>query len=779
MIVSRQVMNQKLQQKRRMLDVVIFAPVLILTLTQFLPNNVILSLLSLFLICTFPGFAIIYRFNLHRSNQFQDLFLSILLSLVLLQSVYAGYSVFCFGLGLEHSLTNTQVFFLGCIISFSSSMSLRRNIDVSIFYKSIYIISQRLSGNTIILYLISIAFPLISLIAVVRLNALNDSITTGLFLYFCILLLLILSFGSVLRRSTGMYYFLFYCIILALLFGSTFRGDGGFWGWDINQEFAIATRISIQQHWIPLTGSSYNAMLSISVLPVVLSILTKFSLPILFKLFYPLIAALLPIASYSLLRRFVRNSIAMSVVIIETVASISFIPQLTALSRQVIGLAFFVGIILALFDPTWGRKKKTIVILVLTCGLSFSHYTSAYICSVIFVFSGLLSVFIRRIDFFQRKSLRPVATLGLGLSILLITFLWNSLLNNSAQDVNLVAKNIYEKGPQLLPNKTQNFINRWLTGTTVPSSALTPVEFKDKVLQSNARNYPNYQIQPASLTYDIVKAEYPYGKPSIGLNSARLFFWLYVVVNSAFQGLILIQILSIIVIIFGYPPKRNLKKIYRNQIELPTTLPDIFTLTCISFLIAIFLRISATNVALYGPQRVGFQLAFIFSLPIAMLIDRFMLRSKLTHRIGLSALLLSSFIFLQQATGLAGYIYGTTSSRISSSLNEDRPFVISASEASAAYWIHTSIPKDFTLQSDITANLVNSQFNIFDTRTFIDQTAPYGIFRGSYLYLSKANLETGITRQSFGGVSNIRVPFDYLNQNLTVVYSSEGARVYR
>jgi hypothetical protein len=69
--------------------------------------------------------------------------------------------------------------------------------------------------------------------------------------------------------------------------------------------------------------------------------------------------------------------------------------------------------------------------------------------------------------------------------------------------------------------------------------------------------------------------------------------------------------------------------------------------------------------------------------------------------------------------------------------------------------------------------------NIFDTRPYIDQIAPFGIFSGSYVYLSNTNLETGITRQGFGGLKNMQVPLDYLDQNLSVVYSSGGARVYR
>jgi di/tricarboxylate transporter len=142
-----QVMNQIPRQKRQLLDVVIFAPLLIVVLTYLLPSNVFLSLISMFLICTFPGFAVIYRYKLHRSNHFQDLFLSVLLSLLLLQSVYASYSVLCYGLGFEQSITNTQVFILAIVILLFSAFSLRKNMDEHIGYELIFKISQRLNGR--------------------------------------------------------------------------------------------------------------------------------------------------------------------------------------------------------------------------------------------------------------------------------------------------------------------------------------------------------------------------------------------------------------------------------------------------------------------------------------------------------------------------------------------------------------------------------------------------------------------------------------------------------
>jgi uncharacterized membrane protein len=771
-------MSKKLLPELQLTNTLIFSPIVIIVLTQLLPSNAVLGILSMLTICTFPGYALLYRFKLHRSNIFQDLFFSVLLSILVLQSVYTAYSIFCYGLGFKHSLTSAQVFLIATIILLMSSLTLRKNIDVLEGIKLIQGILIKVENIKIFFYLIPLVLPFISLIAVTRLNLRNDSKTTWIFLYACIAILLILSTGRALKVSIGMHYLIFYCTVLSLLLGSTFRGDGGFWGWDINQEFAVATRVLLQQHWIPIPQSPYNAMLSISVLPVVLSFLTKFSLTILFKLFYPLLCALIPLASYCLLMRFVRNSVAMPVVIIETIGSISYIQQMTALARQVVGLAFFIGILLVLFDSIWDRKKKIKIILLFTFGLSISHYSSAYLYSIIFVLAGLSSFFIRRVSFFRNKNLIPISTLRLGLTILIITLAWNGVFNNSAQDINTVSKNLVTKGPQFLPNKTGGLIDRWLRGV-ITSPESTPVEFKAAVLESNAYKYPNLQPQPVSLTYEIKPTNYPSSKPPLGIITGTLFYWLYIVINFIFQSLIVLQVLIAATLIFGLRSKKRRDVIDKTQSHSFAVLVDLIPLTFVSLLIALLIRTSGTGSTFYNPERAAFQLAFIFSLSIALLLEGFIKWTKRFQHVWSTALLLSSFIFLQSATSLIGYIYGSPSSRVSSTISVDGPFVISENEKSAANWIDQNTPKNSYLQSDVTANLVNSQKNVFGTKPFIAQTSPFGLFPGSYVYLSKSNLDSGITRQTVGGLTYIRVPFDYLDQNLSIVYSSGGARVYR
>jgi hypothetical protein len=230
---------------------------------------------------------------------------------------------------------------------------------------------------------------------------------------------------------------------------------------------------------------------------------------------------------------------------------------------------------------------------------------------------------------------------------------------------------------------------------------------------------------------------------------------------------------------FGIIPNRSQKimnEIYLNKANL---LIDLFPLSLVSFAIAVFLRISGTSGTLYNAERAGFQLALIFSLPIALLLNVFIRRTSQAYRIRSIIFVISCFVFLQQATNLVTFIYGAPVARLSSNITNDSAFVISENEKYTARWLHQYIPKNSYLQSDVGANLVNSQWNIFNNKPFIGQTSPFGIFKGSYIYLSTANLESGITRQIVGGLSKIRVPFDYLDQNFSVVYSSGGTRVYR
>ena len=158
--------DTRLNMRSTMNQFTLLIPLFIVTLTKFLPSNAILGLASMLVICTFPGYALLNRFKLHRSSRFQDLFFSVLLSLLLLQIVYTAYSVFCYGIGFESSLTKTQVFLIAIIILLISSYSLRKEMQSSLSTDFVFDFLTKLQGINFTIYLIplSLQVPLLFLL---------------------------------------------------------------------------------------------------------------------------------------------------------------------------------------------------------------------------------------------------------------------------------------------------------------------------------------------------------------------------------------------------------------------------------------------------------------------------------------------------------------------------------------------------------------------------------------------------------------------------------------
>jgi hypothetical protein len=274
---------------------------------------------------------------------------------------------------------------------------------------------------------------------------------------------------------------------------------------------------------------------------------------------------------------------------------------------------------------------------------------------------------------------------------------------------------------------------------------------------------------------------YPKASAPFGELIPKFLGLLYIALNSITQGLVLFFSLSY------FTGARRLARRRAVEINQPihnfqNIRVDLTAITLISLLLAIFLRISSSVANFYNPERVAFQLSFIFSLPIAIILERFFTRYSAKERMLWWILPISGFIFVQQNSGLNEYLSGTSNSRISNAAAPYIQFVISSEEKAASTWIGTTLPASSFLQADNYALLVNKQNDQIPAARQIPQIAPFGLLTNSYVYLSKANLRTGIaTCQILGSrtVVNFGLPMDYLNKNLSLVYSSGGSRVYR
>jgi hypothetical protein len=142
---------------------------------------------------------------------------------------------------------------------------------------------------------------------------------------------------------------------------------------------------------------------------------------------------------------------------------------------------------------------------------------------------------------------------------------------------------------------------------------------------------------------------------------------------------------------------------------------------------------------------------------------------------------LCGFIFVQQNSGLHEYLSGTPTARISNAVSGYSRFVISKEDQAASTWVSTKMPPTSFLQADFSALLGSVQNGKIPVTRQIPQIAPYGLLENSYVFLSTANLKSGIAScpASDRTIVNFAVPVDYLDDNLSLVYSTGGSRVYR
>jgi uncharacterized membrane protein len=174
-------------------------------------------------------------------------------------------------------------------------------------------------------------------------------------------------------------------LLLSTSFSSSFLQ-----GWDIHGEYAIFLQVSKSGKWQPTELLGYNSVLSVGILPAVLSELTGLDGISIFKAIFPLVyGAVVP-----LLYKFYRQILSPSgsfLSVFLVVAYHSFYIEYIALARQEVAELLFVLALLLLFSiRKHPRNSKLIAILMLTVGITVSHYSMAYLYLSLLILSFFL-----------------------------------------------------------------------------------------------------------------------------------------------------------------------------------------------------------------------------------------------------------------------------------------------------------------------------------------------------------------------------------------------------
>ncbi len=160
-------------------------------------------------------------------------------------------------------------------------------------------------------------------------------------------------------------------------------------GADIHAEYYYQNLVLVNSLWDPTLPSNVNAMLSITMLAPIYSLLLKMDTIWIFKIVYPLFFSLVPLALFQVFRRQTNDRIAFVAAFFFMSFPVFFTAMLS-LARQQIAELFFALSILLLLDREMAAVKRAALLIIFGFSIVVSHYALAYF----YMFYLLLSFFL-------------------------------------------------------------------------------------------------------------------------------------------------------------------------------------------------------------------------------------------------------------------------------------------------------------------------------------------------------------------------------------------------
>lgn len=550
---------------------------------------------------------------------------------------------------------------------------------------------------------------------------------------------------------------LVYGASLALLWSFSLRGQLVY-GFDISTEYHLAVGTLHAGIWHPdQHGSAYGAMLSLTVLPAALSVLSGAAPLLLLKVLYPALFALYPVGLFVLARRFVRPPYAL-VAAVVLVAQSYFYQQLPGIARQEMGLLFFAAFALALLDSDRAPRQRAGLIVTLGLGMVLTHYSTTYFVVaelVLFLAAQLLSSIVqRKLRFTWPILLASIIVIG-GAG------LWYSAITNSESNLTHFSDALEKQGPQLFPSSApgQGLLARYLSGNAPTAvSAATFQQEADALYKRTLHglhplpeaNEPQYTLQDANVD--------PHRSVPAVSDTNRLdtlitqFGYLLEVLGATLIG------------VRGW-----------RRCDFPLMLLSQFALTTI--VVIAFLRFSATAAQAYNQQRAVVQTLIPLGVCIAWLLQETI--SRLPRWIPTRLGALVPLIILLSTSGWLGELTESSGSANLDARGQDAErFVLQPGEVVAARWMNTHAAATVPLYTDAYGTL-RLEAAAGRSQGVFDDISPGTLDRHAWIYERAANLQLGYAEASLPNAQYAVFKWPtYVNGFYDRVYTNGISAVY-
>lgn len=265
--------------------------------------------------------------------------------------------------------------------------------------------------------LLLLSIPFLTVFGAELANITNDTLVLMLLVAVTVVVVLCAFFKGLVPSK--IYPLALFAIAFFLLF-STSLISNYLIGADVHLESYFAQLTSINSIWNWRIPYDYNGMLSVTILPTIYSKFMNFDINWVFKLVYPLIYALIPLALYFTYRKQTSSFVAFLAVFFF-MSMDTFYLQMLGLAREMIGELFFALLILLLLEDKLSITKRRILFMIFSIAMIVSHYSLAYI----FIFYLAITLLLSRTFKQTANKSVPVITPTIAIGFLATTFAWN------------------------------------------------------------------------------------------------------------------------------------------------------------------------------------------------------------------------------------------------------------------------------------------------------------------------------------------------------------------
>ncbi len=339
-------------------------------------------------LCFVPGFLIVRLFQLHNSNLVEGVLYSVGLSVALLMFLGLFINWLLPFLGIERPLSTMPILVAVVLVTGLLSYIVYRHGGFG--RVTVPAMGRCLSPPALVLYFL----PLFAVLATLFRNQFDNSILEFVLLGLIVLLAILAAFGKFITRE--FYPLAAYCIALALLFHRSLVSMYLI-GWDVRFEYLMYSQVVQKGLWSSTTIlSTYNSVLSVTILPTIFSLLLGMEGTWIFKILFPVLFALVPLGAYRLVEKQVDGKLAFLSVFFLVSYSF-FFSSGVEMGKLNISVLFMSLLLLLMVSSEMNRLARAAMAIIFLGSMVVSHYATAYLFAVLVLLAWAAMEIIKRI----------------------------------------------------------------------------------------------------------------------------------------------------------------------------------------------------------------------------------------------------------------------------------------------------------------------------------------------------------------------------------------------